>query len=127
LDYENSERRSALRANIAVTETRVGDEREYFFGYAMNLSKTGAFIHTLRPRKVGEEFDIQFTVPRTGIFVKCRAKVVWTREFAQGDTQAPGMGVELMDLDPEVAEKLDKWVKQYAAAHPGVHAKTRDL
>jgi Tfp pilus assembly protein PilZ len=126
LDHQNSERRSAVRANIAVTETRVGDEREYFFGYAMNVSKSGAFIHTLRPRKAGEEFDIQFTVPRTGIFVKCRAKVVWIREFAQGETQAPGMGVNFIGIDPEVAERLDKWAREYAATHPATETKSRN-
>ena len=127
MDHQNSERRSAVRANIAVTETRVGDEREYFFGYAMNLSKAGAFIHTLRPRKVGEEFGIQFTVPRSGIFVKCRAKVVWTHEFVQGEAKVPGMGVEFVDIDPEIAERVDRWAREYAAAHPGVDAKSPNM
>jgi uncharacterized protein (TIGR02266 family) len=123
LDSKFSERRDVLRANIAVTETRVGDERGYFIGYAVNLSKAGAFIHTLKPRKAGEELDVHFTVPRTGIIVQCRAKVVWTRDFAQGETVVPGMGVEFVGIEPEVAERLDAWARQHASAHPGIDTK----
>jgi uncharacterized protein (TIGR02266 family) len=110
LDSQNSERRSALRTAIALTKTRIGDERQYFFGYAKNLSKTGAFVHTLTPKNVGEEFNIEFAIPRTDIFVKCQARVVWKREFGSNDKLPPGMGIEFMDIDPEIADKVDEWI-----------------
>jgi Tfp pilus assembly protein PilZ len=112
LHYQNSERRSALRTAIVVTKTRIGDERQYFFGYAKSLSKTGAFFHTLTPKNVGEEFNIEFAIPRTDIVVKCQARVVWKREFGSDDKLPPGMGIEFIDIDPEIGEKVDEWINK---------------
>ena len=116
MDYQNAERRSALRTAIVISNTRIGDERQYFFGYAKNLSKTGALIHTLTPKNVGEVFNIEFAIPRTDIVVKCQARVVWKREFGSEDKLPPGMGIEFMDIDPEIAEKVDEWIHKRESA-----------
>ena len=94
---------------MIVMRVKMGDSRSYFFGYAQNLSCRGVYIQTVSPRDVGSEFDIEFTVPKTNITAKCRAKVVWNRKYA-GGTQEPGMGLVFLDLDPETACRIDAWV-----------------
>jgi len=90
----------------------MGDERRYFFGYARNISHTGVFIETISPRDVGEEFSIEFTIPGTEILIKCKAQVVWNRRFSEKGPYEPGMGLQFVDLDPEVAGRIKDWVKK---------------
>jgi uncharacterized protein (TIGR02266 family) len=89
----------------------MGDERKYFFGYAKNISRAGIFIQTITPKAVGDEFMIDFTIPKTDINVRCRCRVVWSRTFSQSSTwQEPGMGLAFLDLDPDTSEKVNQWV-----------------
>ena len=106
-------RRTNLRSVILVTQVKMGDERKYFFGYAKNISRAGIFIQTVTPRAVGDEFMIEFSIPKTGIDVRCRCRVVWNRTFSQSSTWLePGMGLAFIDVDPETSEKINKWVAE---------------
>lgn len=102
-------RRAALRGPLIVTQVKMGDERKYFFGYAKNVSRAGVFIHTLAPKNVGEEFVIEFTIPKADIKVRCRCKVVWNRNYTAGGKD-PGMGLAFLDLDEDTAERIHAWV-----------------
>ena len=106
-----SNRRTNLRSVILVTQVKMGDERKYFFGYAKNISRAGIFIQAVTPKAVGEEFMVDFSIPKTDIAVRCRCKVVWSRTFSQSSTwQEPGMGLSFLDLDPAISEKISQWV-----------------
>lgn len=103
--------RKNLRGPLIVTQAKMGDERKYFFGYAKNISRGGIFVNTLTPKKVGEEFNLELSVPKSDIIIKCRCRVVWNRRFSEsvGDLE-PGMGIMFLDLDTDMADKIDGWV-----------------
>ncbi|MBI5696203.1 MAG: PilZ domain-containing protein [Nitrospirae bacterium] len=110
MDKPASNKRTTLRRPMIVTQVKMGDERKYFFGYAANISRKGLFIQTVSPKDVGCEFNIEFTVPRTDILVKCRCRVVWYRKFSKSSKYEPGMGVCFEDLDMVVADRIDEWI-----------------
>lgn len=119
MEYPPSDRRSGARSYILVTQVKMGDQRKYFFGYARNISRSGAFVHTLSPKKVGEEFDIELSLPGSAIFIKCRAKVVWARSFAEAGENEPGMGLEFLDLGADTADHVEDWVKKQKEKEEG--------
>lgn len=110
LDNPASNRRTTLRHPLLVTQIKMGDERKYFFGYAANISSKGLFIQAVAPKDVGCEFNIEFTIPKADITVKCRARVVWNRKYMKAGKHEPGMGVCFEDLDPAVARRIDDWI-----------------
>ncbi|MBI3754402.1 MAG: PilZ domain-containing protein [Deltaproteobacteria bacterium] len=82
-----------------------------FFGYAKVIGRGGMFIASVNPRQVGEEFTIEFSLPDKTL-ARCRARVVWRREFSQKSKYEPGMGVKFMDLSDDIRNKIDEWVKK---------------
>jgi uncharacterized protein (TIGR02266 family) len=114
LDYPPSDRRTNLRGTILVTQVKMGDERRYFFGYAKNISRSGIYIQTVSPKNVGDKFNIEFIVPKTDIFVKCICEVVWSRPYSKSGNVEPGMGLNFVELDPSVADRIEDWVRNQA-------------
>jgi len=110
LEYPPSNKRAHLRLPILVTQVKMGEGKRFFFGYAKNISRAGIFIQTVSPKDVGNEFNIEFMLPKTETTVKCRCKVIWSRVYKKASTHEPGMGLAFLDLDPETAEKVEQWV-----------------
>jgi Tfp pilus assembly protein PilZ len=74
-------------------------------------------VNTITPKDVGEEFNIEFEIPKTDIRIICRARVIWNRRFSQKGANEPGMGLKFVDLDPDTAAKVEDWVfKEVEAA-----------
>lgn len=91
---------------------RVTDETgKNVYGYGRNISKTGMFIATMKPRKVGEEFGIAFEVPRYKTKVACRCRVARVKE-GSGAHEQVGMGVLFLDISEEHQSKIDGWIKE---------------
>ncbi|MBI3609807.1 MAG: PilZ domain-containing protein [Nitrospirae bacterium] len=106
------DRRKALRSPIIVLKMSGEGEREHLFGYAKNISRSGLFIPSVNPRKPGEQFSISFRIPNTEIQVRCRCEIVWMREYRKKMSLESGYGVRFLDLPEDVAEAIDRWVKQ---------------
>lgn len=71
---------------------------------AANLSEGGIFLYTDR-LKVGEEHELEFTLPGTSTNVRLRARVVW-----KIDGHRPtGVGMRFLDLDPKTRKGLRAW------------------
>jgi uncharacterized protein (TIGR02266 family) len=94
----------------------MGDERRYFFGYAKNISRSGIYIQTVSPKTVGDKFNIEFIIPKTDIQVKCICEVVWSRPYSKSGKDEPGMGLNFMELDLTVADRIEEWVHSQAGA-----------
>lgn len=108
---EQKDKRSNLRVPLIVERLSCGDGRRTFFGYARNISCGGLFIATVSPRELGEQFDLQVTLPApSGLTLHCRCEVVWKRHFEQGGRYEPGMGLRFLDLPAESAEALARWL-----------------
>jgi Tfp pilus assembly protein PilZ len=108
--------RSSPRSLVLVTPVKVGEEKKHFFGYAMNISRSGLMIHTLTPSSVGREVNIEFTLPGSDITVKCLAKIVWNRSVSRGVARVCRLGLMFVDIAPHVAEKIDEWVTSQVGA-----------
>ncbi|MFZ3072678.1 MAG: PilZ domain-containing protein [Thermodesulfobacteriota bacterium] len=92
---------------------RVTDETgENVYGYGRNISKTGMFIATMKPRKVGEEFGIAFELPRYRVKIACRCRVARVIGGKAGAHNQVGMGVIFSDISEEHQTKIDGWIKE---------------
>lgn len=117
---EQKDQRRCLRVPLIVEKLPCGDGRRTFFGYARNISRGGLFIATVSPREPGDQFDLQVTFPPPHAFVlHCRCEVIWKRLFAREGKYGPGMGLRFLDLPPEQAEALARWIESVAADRPG--------
>lgn len=106
-----SDRRKTLRKQLLVLKVRGEDKRGAFFGYAKTVSRGGMFISSANPRKMSEEFEITFNLDeKKGCEIKCRAVVVWVREYDSLIKQEPGMGIKFIDLDEAKKDEIDSWI-----------------
>ena len=106
-----SDRRKNLRKQLLVLKVRGEDNRGVFFGYAKTISRGGMFISSVNPRKMAEEFEITFKLDeKQGREIKCRAVVVWIREYDSLVKQEPGMGIKFIDLNEAARDRIDAWV-----------------
>ncbi len=103
------DKRKALRSGLPVLKVMWG-ERNVFFGYAKNISKSGMFVSTVNPKEIDDKFTITFTIPNGGSAIQCKCRVVWAREFKPKQLYEPGMGLELLDLKDEMKKDLHDWV-----------------
>jgi uncharacterized protein (TIGR02266 family) len=109
-----ADRRVYPRSPVVVREARATSENkvEVFFGYAQNISRSGLFISTSKRRNTGEIFTIEFTLPGVEKRFCCQARVVWVRTYRSGCAQAPGFGLQFMDLSEEDACVVERWVEE---------------
>lgn len=95
--------RTPLRVELA----RDGD-RPRFLGYVENLSTTGAFIQSARPRTAGTQLPMRLYLPGPGSApIACVSEVVWSRDFGGVEKRSPGMGVRFLEIEPAALEALD--------------------
>lgn len=114
---EQKDLRCNLRVPLIVEKLPCGDGRRTFFGYARNISRGGLFIATVSPREPGEQFDLQVTLPPAAqLTLRCRCEVIWRRPFVQGGRYEPGMGLRFLDLAPECADALERWLSGLTGA-----------
>ncbi len=95
-----------------VLRARLDDGAKVFFGYAKNLSTSGIFIATVNPRGMGEQFDLELTLPApSGLRIACRCEVAWQRPYSARSDLDPGMGLRFLALPEELAAALAAWVE----------------
>ena len=105
-----SERRKNLRTQLLVLKIKGEDNKGVFFGYAKTISRGGMFISSVNPKKMSEEFEITFKLDDKGPEIKCKAVVVWIREYDTLIKQEPGMGIKFIGLDESVKDEIDAWI-----------------
>ena len=76
-------------------------------GWTHDLSRSGCFIATQTRVPAGEEIEIEVRLPGVVQPVTSRARVVWAREKASGESPA-GMGVALVDPAEATLAAIDK-------------------
>lgn len=105
-----SERRKNLRTQLLVLKIKGEDSKGVFFGYAKTISRGGMFISSVNPKKMSEEFEITFRLDDKGPEIKCKAVVVWIREYDTLIKQEPGMGIKFIGLDEATKDEIDAWI-----------------
>jgi molecular chaperone DnaK len=93
-----SERRRNARTPVTLlVQYRFDTLEDFVAEYATNLSPQGMFLQTLEPSPVGSLLHVQFSLKDGSKLVEGLARVV--RVSAPGGSEAPGMGVELVEFD----------------------------
>ena len=104
--------RKNLRAPLIIQKVHIDGDRPVFFGYTKNISKSGMFIATTNPIEPGQRINLEFTLPAPlKGNVRCCCEVVWKRPFGSHLPFEPGMGMKFIDLDEEVSQQIDDWIK----------------
>ncbi len=105
------EKRFNLRSQFLVLKVKGDDAGNVFFGYAKNISITGMFIASVNPKKTGEEFTIEFTLPKKKEPIQCKCLVEWSMNYNPKSKFEPGMGVRFLDLDEEGRTAINDCIK----------------
>lgn len=87
------------------------DNNEYH-DYAHNLGTGGMFLASERTFREGDEFRVDFLIPRAESETKCLVRVAWlneTKKLKRPDLP-PGAGLEFVDLDKDDRYLLQKFI-----------------
>lgn len=115
------EMRREPRALTQAFMVRALGECQRTYGYARDISSSGLQLRTFTlcesaPKKTGDIVQIEFRIPDSGLEVSCKAKVMWNVEPLHGPSTINLQGLTFVDIEPEVRERLDNWVKTSMAA-----------
>jgi type IV pilus assembly protein PilZ len=83
----------------------------FLVAYSVNLSRGGLFVETEADVPIGSEIALKLAVPSAGN-VPLSGVVAWRRGRDSGDGP-PGLGVEFLDLGPEIGATIDRLVAGY--------------
>ena len=104
--------RKSLRAPLIVLKVKLDDGRKCFFGYTKNISRSGIFIATVNPKEPGSRYQVEIPLPEPiNRTLRCTCEVVWKRLYTKGSPYEPGMGLRFTDLEEDLAEAIDRWVR----------------
>ena len=84
--------------------------REVFFGYALDLSAGGLFIHTANPKNIESTHDIVFNLPGERREIKATVSVIWARDFQVKSSDPPGMGLSFVAIEPEDRDAIEDFI-----------------
>lgn len=109
------DRRAGPRSPLVIRGARCLLGKDVFFGYALNVSRGGLFVSSVRPRTPGEVCDIRFELPGVERSFACRARVAWFRPYSPRSPLPPGFGLEFLDLGDDDRNALQEWVERFLA------------
>jgi uncharacterized protein (TIGR02266 family) len=92
------------------TQVDLSSDSNVFTGFSTNLSEGGVFVATLNLLPVGTAVDLTFSLPGK-VRISVQGEVRWTREVDDRTPDVfPGVGVRFVDLSPEAAQALHRFV-----------------
>ncbi len=96
-DWQGREKRRHPRKGVwlEIYYEQMGD---FFNDYAVNLSRGGLFINTLRPIPIGTEIKLRFAVPDKRDAVETSGRVVRIVDRNDSSGHPPGIGIEFNAL-----------------------------
>ena len=105
----NPERRRAERHDLRFP-VDYSSVDAFFSEMATNINEGGMFIATDNPAQLGEVVQLAFHLPGLVDPVTLSARVAWTSDGKDGSEI--GMGVEFMELTPEVRQTINDLVRR---------------
>ena len=106
-----ADRRASPRSPLLIRDAKTFCGMDVFFGYALNVSRTGLFISSTKVRQKGELCQIQFKLPNIPQAFTCQAEVVWSRSYNSKEHLSPGFGLRFLNLPEEDANTINQWVE----------------
>lgn len=113
----NGEKRSSKRAAVVLRiKLRYADVDELISKFAINISRTGLFVRSKKPKPPGTVIAFELRLAGGETAVRGRGTVRWTREFNPAEPRAPyGMGIAFSDLDDDSRELIEQMVAHKVA------------
>ncbi len=78
--------------------------------WAVNISRGGMFINSRKPLPVGTVVKLIVSLPDAAFPFDLQGKVIRVHEPGNADAQAPGMGIEFVDVDEDKKSRLERFV-----------------
>lgn len=103
-------RRRAVRAPY-ITPVRVDFAGGSYDGRTEDLSEGGALVMLPEALPNGTQIQIRFALPMTGTLLKATAVVRWSKRRQVVAFAPCAIGVEFVDVDPEVREAIAQFVR----------------
>ena len=88
-------------------------DHNFYTGLTQNISAGGLFIATHHLRRIGDRITLKFQLPGSEQPVAVETDVRWIRENSslQRVDGATGMGVRFINLSPEAAAAIQKFLQ----------------
>lgn len=80
--------------------------------YSVNLSRGGLFLETDAPIPTGSPLAVEFVVPTAGI-TTLNGTVAWRRGPEEGPQGPFGLGIEFVDVAPQLGVMIDTLVSSF--------------
>ena len=104
------DRREEPRADVEV-EVRYRTAQEFLSAYSRNISGGGIFVRTAQPLPLNQGIRLRFTLPGISHQFDVSGIVVWSNPGSNNGSLPTGMGIKLVDLDPQSRDLLAAFVK----------------
>jgi len=107
-----SSERNAERFDLEV-EVDLESDHNFYTGLTQNISAGGLFIATHHLRRIGDRITLKFQLPGSDQPLAVETEVRWIRENSslQRVDGATGMGVRFINLAPEAAAAIQKFLQ----------------
>lgn len=109
---ENQNGRASERFDLEV-KVDLESDHNFYTGLTQNISAGGLFIATHHLRRIGDRITLKFQIPGTDQPLAVETEVRWIRENSslQRVDGATGMGVRFINLSPEAASAINKFLQ----------------
>jgi uncharacterized protein (TIGR02266 family) len=84
--------------------------------YALNISKGGLFIQTEHPLPRGTRVRLVFSLPDLPVIFDLSGVVQWINRA--GSEEPCGMGIQFLNLDEKIRQRIEKHIKSIRAQRP---------
>ena len=78
-----------------------------------DIGPRGLFLETSNPLPTGDLLDLELTLPGDDHAIRLQGRVVRTVEAEEGTPVVAGMGIELLDLSPDAAVRVDRFLREH--------------
>ena len=104
---QNQRKSARLHHELPVAYRTVGS---FLTDWATNISQGGLFINTRNPLPVGTVVKLIVQLPGAEFPFDLAGRVTRVAEWDNRSNVSPGMGIEFIDLDPALRERIETFV-----------------
>jgi len=109
-----TEKREHSRAVVKI-EIEFKKDIDFVTSYMLNISNGGLFLKTDNAYPLDTIVFLRFTMPGDTQPIKTEGKVVWCNTTKRKGYFPRGMGIKFLKLEPNDAEKINKFVDEHLA------------
>lgn len=106
---DEKDRRGARRVQLEA-EVTLTSPSQFYAGLTFDVSEGGLFVATYQPLAIGEEVEVELTLPTTT--VKAKGVVRWTRAPSDDSDAPPGAGLSFTELPDEGRTAIEELCRE---------------